>query len=259
MRVTYIGVGEAFDPELPNCSVLVESEASGAMRTVLLDCGFTAPFALFRALPGEDGLRKALDLDMIWISHFHGDHFFGLPALLLRFWEEGRVKPLTIVGQPGLEDLMIRAMDMAYSRVRQRFQFSVTWKEVREEDTLSLLDMDLNFAPSEHPQPNLSLRLCDGEHTVFYSGDGRPTEATMALAMYSDLLIHESFSMEQDTPGHGTVPGSIEFATKAKAETLALVHLRRDVRRERIDDVRRLMSQADIRVTLPAPGNTVEL
>ena len=43
MRVTFAGVGEAFDEKLPNTSLLVQSESS----SILLDCGFTAACTLW--------------------------------------------------------------------------------------------------------------------------------------------------------------------------------------------------------------------
>ena len=82
MRVTFVGVGEAFDENLPNTSILVESAAS----SILLDCGFSAPRAFWKAADNAEGL------DMIHVSHFHADHYFGIPALLARFTQEGRTK-----------------------------------------------------------------------------------------------------------------------------------------------------------------------
>lgn len=252
MKCMFNGVGEAFDEQLPNCSLWLEAFPGGTSRTVLLDCGFTAPFALFAHL----GRDTALDLDMVWISHFHGDHFLGLPALLLRFWEEGRDKPLTIVGQEGIEEKTFQAMDLAYPGVRQRFSFPVEFQQAIPGATLLPLGLSLQTAASDHPQPNLSLRLSDGEHSLFYSGDGRPTEASLRLAMEADMIVHESFSLQQDTPGHGTVPGSIEFARTTGSQRLALVHLRRDVRHGRREEVLQHMRDAhDLRVSLPEPGD----
>lgn len=256
MQAMFNGVGEAFDEYLPNCSLWLETEAQGRTLRLLLDCGFTAPFVLFANL-GPAKVQDIIDLDMIWISHFHGDHFMGLPALLLRFWEQGRAKPLTIVGQQGIEELVKQAMDMAYSRVRGRFAFDLEFLEMHPGKSLSFAGLALDAAHSEHPQPNLSLRINDGTHSLFYSGDGRPTEATRALAKGADLAVHESFSLEQDTPGHGTVPGSIAFAREAGVGNLALVHLRRDVRHDRRDEVLKLLRDTrDMNVFLPEPGDT---
>ena len=73
MRVT-------FDEALPNTSILVESGSS----SILLDCGFTAASTFWEVA------NNSLDLDVVYISHSYGDHYFGVPALLVRSVEEGR-------------------------------------------------------------------------------------------------------------------------------------------------------------------------
>lgn len=256
MRCLFNGVGEAFDAHLPNCSVWLETHPGGVKRTLLLDCGFTAPFALFRHLPE----KEALDTDLIWISHFHGDHYLGLPALLLRFHESGRTKPLTIVGQEGIEERTCEAMDMAYAGVRKRFAFDVTFLDAFPGATLLPLGLAMETAWSDHSQPNLSVKVNDGRHSVFYSGDGRPTRQSLHLAKGADLIVHESFSLEHDTHGHGTVPGSIDFARHAACNLLALVHLRRDIRHQHAADVLDIMqSTNDVQVLLPEPGALLEI
>ena len=74
----------------------------------MLDCGFTVPSLYWQQTSDQD------DLDALWISHFHGDHFFGVPALLLRLWEMKRSKPLAIVSQTGVERIVTQAMELAY-------------------------------------------------------------------------------------------------------------------------------------------------
>ncbi len=245
MRIIFSGVGEAFDERLPNCSVLVEHNGG----SMLLDCGFTAASAFWRAA------ADPLALGGVYVSHFHGDHFFGLPHLLLRFWEQGRTAPLTLAGQPGLQDKVMTAMEMAYPGVADRFGYTLHWLKMRPGKEFHACGLTLTPAQSEHPQENWSVCVSHGSKTLFYSGDGRPTEDTLGLAQNADLIVHESFSLEPDVPGHGTVPGSIKFARRAGAKRLALVHLRRDVRWNRQDEVRAFMDQADgLDVFLPQPG-----
>ena len=98
MRVIFAGVGEAFDENLGNTTVLVTTGSGKRKRQILLDCGFTGAHAFWKAS------QDPMDLDAIWVSHFHGDHFFGVPLVLLRFWEQGRTKALTLVGQMGIEE-----------------------------------------------------------------------------------------------------------------------------------------------------------
>lgn len=268
MRVIFVGVGEAFDEMLPNCSVLAQSTESGESRTLLLDCGFSAPFALWRiaqcpADPADPvSSPDPMDLDAVWISHFHGDHFFGLPALMLRYYEEKRTKPLLVVGQPGVEEKVLAAFDLAYPGTRAKFSYEMQFMEAEPGQEIAIPGFSLNCAPGEHPMPSLTVRVTDGKSSLFYSGDGRPTDASRALAKGVDLMVHESFSLEEDHPGHGTVPGSIAMAKEAGAGQLALVHIRRDVRHGRVAEIREHMQRAgaeDLEVLLPQPGDVLDI
>jgi len=254
MKVIFTGTGEAFDEHLPNCSVWIEANGKQGKKSLLLDCGFSAPFSYWR------NVENPLDLDLLWISHFHGDHFFGTPALLLRFWEEGRTKRLTVLGQAGVREKIFQAMDMAYPGFRRKMAFDVDFIEVSPGENISALGLEFGFAETEHSQTNLSMRVTDSTSSVFYSGDGRPTNATLDLATGCDLVIHEAFKLEPDTPGHGTVQGALDFARKAQAKTLALVHVQREVRRGRHDEILRLLQEAkDLKALLPKPGDRLEI
>jgi ribonuclease BN (tRNA processing enzyme) len=256
MRITFAGVGEAFDERLPNTSLLIQGrpDAAGRSTSILLDCGFTAAAAYWQAA------QDPMALDAVWISHFHGDHFFGLPHLLLRFWEQGREDILTIVGQEGVETKVMGAMEMAYPGFTSRFRFPIKFRHAGPGATLKVDGLELSCAMNDHSQSDLAVRVDDGSSSLFYSGDGRPTEETAALARGVDCVVHESYALEDDAPGHGTVPGSIAFAREAGAPCLALVHVNRHVRHNRGDELRAIMAAAqDLRVLLPEPGDTMEM
>src|SRR5262245_40211013 len=102
-EVTFVGTGEAFDPDLPNTSVLYR----GA-RTLLLDCGYSVPHAFWKLH------RDPELLDGIYISHWHGDHSYGLPALLLWTREHGRSRPIEVLGGPGIGDWLNKLLELAY-------------------------------------------------------------------------------------------------------------------------------------------------
>jgi len=250
MRVTFAGVGEAFDETLANTSLLVQCGDFSA----LLDCGFTAASAFWAVA------ENPLELDALYITHFHGDHYFGIPALLVRSVEEGRTKRLTIMGQPGIEDRVRRLMEMAYSNALRNAQFDIYFIECTSGDDLSLFGTRFRFAMNDHLMPCLAVRLdCEGK-SVFYSGDGRPTEWTRDLAKGCNLVVHESASFEADVPGHGTIASSIEFARTLGAESLALVHVKRDVRKKNMQEIMETIgSVSDLNVFLPEPGEIIQL
>lgn len=74
MDVKVLGSGNAFNQdERLNSAYLINSDN----KNILVDCGFTVPYALQKLK------FKFCDLDYIFITHYHGDHYAGISALLL--------------------------------------------------------------------------------------------------------------------------------------------------------------------------------
>ena len=252
LEVIFLGVGEAFDERLPNTSVLLKYQRSDkSYFHLLLDCGFTAPPELWKQLGDKEAL------DAIWISHFHGDHFMGIPPLLVRFWEEQREKPLTLISQKGIRDKMDKAIEITYPGFKERMKFEIRYLELEPGESLRVGDFILSAAESEHSQRNLSLRVDLEDVSLFYSGDGRPTKESKALSRDTGLLIHESFHLREDVPGHGTVMSSIEMAKECGIPNLALVHIHRYVRRDYKDEIGEMIKGEDkLNVFMPEPGDS---
>lgn len=245
MEIVFLGVGEACDPDNPNTSLLVKSDR----HQVMLDCGFTTPHIYFKTCDNAD------ELDALWISHFHGDHFFGVPLLLLRFWEMGRGKPISIIGRPGTEDLVSRAMELAYPGLMPRFDYPVRFIELSSGDESEAVGFLWRAAENDHPEPCLAVRLEQTGKSMFYSGDGRPNPETIRLAAGCDLAVHEAFRVSGETPGHGTVAGCLEFARRAGVEAMALLHVQRQERAGHEEEIRALLVESGLKVFLPESGD----
>jgi ribonuclease Z len=82
---------------------------------LLFDCGEGTQRQLVRSV----GLT---DLDSIFITHFHADHWLGLPGMLKSFALRERKEPLTVYGPEGLKDLM-GAMRVVYGRLPYALDF----------------------------------------------------------------------------------------------------------------------------------------
>src|SRR6204780_5429773 len=76
---------------------------------LLFDCGEGTQRQLLRSV----GLA---DMDSIFITHFHADHWLGLPGMLKSFALRERSEPLTVYGPAGLNELM-DAMRIVYGRL----------------------------------------------------------------------------------------------------------------------------------------------
>jgi ribonuclease BN (tRNA processing enzyme) len=199
-------------------------------------------------------------LDAIWISHFHADHAFGLPALLVRFWEEKRKGVLNILGQKGIESFVRSCLDLAYPKFNQRNAHPLRFTEVEPGEVVRVLDLSWSTAVTDHSQKNLALRVDSGDKSLFYSGDGRPTVDSIALANKVQLVIHEAFQLSAEVPGHGTVGACLEMAKACGTNRLALVHLQRRVRQEQLGEIKKLAASIeDLEVVVPEPGDCVRI
>ena len=254
IEVVFLGVGEAFDEALPNTSILIRWGAETSRVTLLLDCGFTAPPQFWREEPAVDAL------DGIWISHFHGDHFLGLPALLVRFLEEGRSKALTLLGQKGIESVTRKVVDLAYPGFNEKLTFPIRFVEVEPKTDVAIFGLTFQTAENSHSQRDLALRIDAQGTSIYYSGDGKPTPESMALAQGSHLIIHEAFHMESELVGHGTVIGSLYMAKRCKASHLALVHIQRNARSQVLEKKQQFTDLAgSVNVMVPEPGYKIML
>jgi ribonuclease BN (tRNA processing enzyme) len=105
LELTFLGSGNAFAPTRYWSSFLLNGRYL-----------FDAPPTLLAHLKKLGTDLNAIDA--IFISHFHGDHYFGLPFLLLEYAEHApRTRPLTIIGPPGIAKRIQSVTDLAFSNV----------------------------------------------------------------------------------------------------------------------------------------------
>jgi ribonuclease BN (tRNA processing enzyme) len=250
MRVTFVGVGEAFDERLPNTSLLVESGDS----SILLDCGFNVSCELWRHAANPTAL------DAVFISHFHADHYFGLPALITRSIEEKRTKRLTILGPSGIESRVSRLMELAYSNALAKAGFEIFFIECVPGEDFKHSGFRFRFALNDHSMPCLAIRLDAEGKSLYYSGDGKPTSATVDLAEDCDLVVHEAYTLDEITTGHGDVGTSLRMARNSGAKACALVHMKRTIRHTMMDMIRMAAETApEVHAFVPEPGDVREL
>ncbi len=82
---------------------------------ILFDCGEGTQRQLVRSI----GLA---DVDSVFLTHFHAEHWLGLPGMLKSFALREREQPLTVFGPRGLKDLM-GAMRIVYGRMPYELSF----------------------------------------------------------------------------------------------------------------------------------------
>ena len=160
MQLRFVGCGGAFGSggRFNTCF-----HVSSERVNFLIDCGASSLPALKRLEIDRDAI------DLILITHFHGDHFAGLPFFLLDAQFSRRTRPLVIAGPQGIETKLPEVMEVMFehsSKTRQRFDLSVVTLAPRERRSFG--DVTVTPYPVEHGEsggPPLASRV---------EGEGRP-------------------------------------------------------------------------------------
>ncbi len=233
MKLTVVGTGEAFDSGLGNNAFLLHGART---PTVLFDCGYQIPERLW----ARNLHRK---LDAVYLTHTHADHAFGLAPLLSRYWEEGRTRPLTIVGHRGMRSYVTKVMDLAYPGLRALFPYAIEFVAVRPNAATTWRGLQLRCARSEHSVTNLSVRIDGASGRSFaVSGDGALNAATGALYRGVGILCHEVFRLRPPCPNHMSLAELRAYAKDSGIGRVVVSHHSRSqkarIRRavERIDE-----------------------
>jgi ribonuclease BN (tRNA processing enzyme) len=197
MKLTIVGSGDAFGSggHTNTCFFLETAKAK-----LLVDCGASA-------LPALKGQGVPLnEIDGVVLSHLHGDHFGGLPFLLLdaRFLSK-REKPLLIAGPPGTRDRLTAAMEVFFPKSStSKWGFDWHVEEIVVGVKTDVLGHSLITAEVIHQSgaPSTALRLSDGEKTFAYSGDTEWTDALLPIASRrSRREAHDDHPHESDHAG----------------------------------------------------------
>jgi len=241
MDIFFIGVGDACDPDYGNTSIHVVADNQ---VSILFDCGFSVPHTYFAFCDDPD------QLDLVWISHFHGDHYFGLPLLLLRFWEMGRSKPLLLTGQTGIADKVYAAMDLAFPGFLKKLCYDVQFREIEPSEPQDIAGITFQAVETIHSERNLGILVTDGHKRLYYSGDGRPSDSVVEMVRDCDFVVHEAFTLNDEFPYHGSIAGCLELAKKSGIKNLALVHLDWSFRKEQASAIAEIIDK-NPSVTLP--------
>lgn len=171
---------------------------NGAAGNLLIDCGATSLTALKAA-----GIEPN-DIPAIVLTHMHGDHFGGIPFLVLDGQFRRRELPLTIAGPPGTHERVDAAMELLFpGSLRAKRRFDVDFKELSFADPITVGPAEVHAVPVEQPgTPACALRVeLDGK-AIAYTGDTAWTDDLIRLASGADLLIAEAYFLERQVPYH---------------------------------------------------------
>lgn len=231
MRLTVVGSGDAFGSGGRfNTCFLLEGR-----QTLLLDCGASSLVAL-RA--------RGLDpnaVDAVILSHLHGDHFGGLPFLLLDGqFASRRERPLMIAGPPGTRERIDAALEVFFPRSsasKWRFRWEVM--EIAPGRPAELVGHGIVTTEVVHQSgaPSTAVRLTDGKAILAYSGDTEWTEALLPVAAGADLFIIECYDYSRALAGHMNFSILKERKADLQAQRIMITHMNQSMLDQREEAV----------------------
>ena len=172
-----------------------------------------------------------VNLDAIWISHFHLDHVGGLAPFLFATKHapqtQTRRKPLVIYGGRGLQNLF-RAFDEANSYRLLQQPFPVEIREVEPPSGFEILPgLRAQTFSTPHTAESLALRLTNEQGTsLVYTSDTGYTDALGEFAREVDLFMMEcSFWRDKPVETHLELADAMRLAERAAPRRVLLAHL----------------------------------
>jgi ribonuclease BN (tRNA processing enzyme) len=224
MQLRFVGCGDALGSGGRNNTCF---HVTGASVNFLIDCGASSLPALQRLGIARD------DIELILITHFHGDHFAGLPFLLLDAQFSRRSRPLVIAGPPGIEARLAQVMEALFehsSTTKQRFELSIV--ALRPEETRELGTITVTPYPVVHGNsggPFLGYRIEAEGRVIAYSADTEWTETLIPLARDADLFIAEAYYYDRIVKNHLSLITLEQHLPEIKPKRLILTHMSDDM------------------------------
>jgi len=203
----------------------------GSRGSLLLDCGGTTLTGLSTL-----GVPRS-EIDAIVLSHFHGDHFSGLPAFLLasRFADE-RTAPLLIAGPEGVQERIEGASRALGHPIEAGMPFPIEFREISPERPLALEAGRVECFTTHHSpdaRPHALKVHVDGR-CVVYSGDTGWFDGLPELVGDADLFLCECTQVEKDYPLHLSLEEVVRHRDEFECGRVVLTHLGPEMR-ERSD------------------------
>jgi ribonuclease BN (tRNA processing enzyme) len=219
VEISFVGSGDAFGNggRFQTCIRL-----HGDEYTALVDCGATSLTAM-KAQHVDPG-----EVDAVLLSHLHGDHFGGLPFLVLDGQFTRRTRPLTVLGPTGTAERLHAAMETLYpgsAAVQRRYPLRVV--ELDGGGRVEVGPLTVRSWQVDHASgaPALALQAHLGEARFGYSGDTAWTETVLDAADGTDVFACEAYTYQNPVRYHLDLADLRAHGHQLATGRLILTHL----------------------------------
>jgi ribonuclease BN (tRNA processing enzyme) len=223
VRLTFLGSGDAFGGGGRFQACLHIDDGA---EPLLLDCGATGVIALKRA-----GIDPA-SIGWVALSHLHGDHFAGLPWLILDGQFARRSKPLVIAGPVGSRERIERTFEALYpGATGAQRPFDTSFLQFAERTPCQLGPALITPFGVRHESgaSSYALRVQYARKVIAYSGDTEWTDSLLEVAKGADLFVCECNFFDKKVPGHLDYQTLVEKRAELGCERIVITHMSEDM------------------------------
>lgn len=244
MEVTFVGKSACVPGigEEANCLVI--------NRKYLIDTG------LYCALKMREYDFDPLEIETVFFTHIHHDHFIGFPGLLFFIVMQSRwnkvenIKPLTIVGPvEGVQELVDNAWDFLQIKKYPELKFEVNVIPLTPGDKYEDLEIEADTFPLSHPVQSMAYKFKEKKtgksFATCWDTSFHPPVAEFIKG--EKVLIHDAV--------HSTPEEAAEIAKMAGVKKLYLIHYLSQYGEQVLSRARKVFPGS----FLPEEGETIEL
>jgi len=225
MHLQFVGCGDAFGSggRFNTCLHLV-----GKKINALIDCGATSIVAMNKLAIDRNAV------DVIFISHFHADHFAGLPFFMLEAnYVLKRERPLTIAGPPGLKTRYAALMNATFpgtETMELRFPLRLQELDVGQSNEFGHLRVTpFHVVHDDRAGPCLGFRFEAEGKVIGFSGDTEWTTALVDIGRQADLFICEAYTRDKPITTHMALKTLEHHLGQIRPKRLILTHMSHDM------------------------------
>jgi ribonuclease Z len=146
MKLVFLGSGGSWptkDRNLSSTALKMNGEI------ILFDCAEGTQRQLFQSS------LNFMHVNKILLSHFHGDHFLGLPGLIQSMYLNERKRPLHILGPQGTTDTVKNLLSIGYFSPT----FDILTKDLKDSETVDFEDYTIKVRAADHDIPALAYAI----------------------------------------------------------------------------------------------------
>lgn len=249
MQISFLGTGAPLSPNRATLGLLIRDEGA---EPLLIDS--SGGFEIYRSMAAIG--QKLDDIKHVVISHKHGDHMAGIMAVVLA----GHAP--SFYGLPDTMTAAEKLFDLTYPNVSPVLDTKPKYVNIEYGEKRNIAGYNFSFYKANHRVPTVAMRIERNTKVLAYSADCIPGQEIIDSAYEADIFICDALCASGDVSAkrlqglmHPSAKEAAEMAQKAKAKSLAMVHI------ARFADTGKMLSEArknyDGPISIPFDGSHV--